>query len=194
MQPPAGAPPRVLSQQDFLARVQYVRDQVRSLTADIDQIATLHQRALNSTDPQAGRDLDNLVSATQLRNTEIRDQIRQLETDLNKTPDGSRGTKRSQLESVRSLFKGELDKYQGVERDYQRRYRDQIARQYRIANPDASEQEVQDAAYQDWGNEGVFQQAVCFLFFSRMSCHVVFISCRLRPCPRCSAQVEKNLR
>jgi syntaxin 1B/2/3 len=154
------APPRTLSQQDFLSRVSYTREQILGLTQDIEQIGMLHQRALSSTDPNASRDLDGLVSSTQIRNGEIKDSIKSLEADLAKTSDGTRSVKKTQLESLKNLFKQELEKYQHLERDYERRYRDQIARQYRIVNPDASEEEVQEASQADWGNEGVFQTAV----------------------------------
>ncbi|EKJ76694.1 SYN2 [Fusarium pseudograminearum CS3096] len=149
-----------LSQQEFLNRVQRLRDEIKGLTTDIDHIGVLHSRTLGSTDGSANHELEQYVSQTQIRNTAIKDGIKGLERDLAKTNDSSRTTKNTQLQSLRTFFKSELDKYQSVERDYQQRYRDQIARQYRIVNPDASEEEVQEAANADWGNEGVFQTAL----------------------------------
>ncbi|KAF4455653.1 hypothetical protein F53441_2053 [Fusarium austroafricanum] len=149
-----------LSQQEFLNRVQKLRDEIKGLTNDVDYIGQLHQRTLSSTDGSANHDLEQYVSQTQIRNTAIKDGIKGLERDLAKTNDSSRTTKNTQLQSLKTFFKSELDKYQSIERDYQQRYRDQIARQYRIVNPDASEQEVQEAANADWGNEGVFQTAL----------------------------------
>lgn len=152
----------VLSQQDFLNRVQSLRDEIKGLTNDVDYIGQLHQRTLSSTDGgQTQAQLEQYVSQTQIRNTAIKDGIKGLERDLAKTSDASRNTKNTQLQSLRTFFKAELDKYQSIERDYQQRYRDQIARQYRIVNPDASEDEVREATEADWGNEGVFQAAVC---------------------------------
>lgn len=156
------APAAVLSQQDFLSRVQSLRDDIKGLTNDVDYIGQLHQRTLSSTDGgQTQAQLEQYVSQTQIRNTAIKDGIKGLERDLAKTTDASRNTKNTQLQSLRTFFKAELDKYQSIERDYQQRYREQIARQYRIVNPDASEAEVQEATEADWGNEGVFQAAVC---------------------------------
>lgn len=149
-----------LSQQEFLSRVQDLRNEIKNLTNDIDYIGQLHQRTLGSTDGAAKEQLEQYVSQTQVRNTAIKDGIKGLERDLSKTTDGSRNTKSTQLQSLKTFFKSELDKYQSVERDYQQRYRDQIARQYRIVNPEATEDEVQQASEADWGNEGVFQTAV----------------------------------
>ncbi|KAF4595093.1 hypothetical protein GQ602_000706 [Ophiocordyceps camponoti-floridani] len=150
----------VLSQQAFLDRVQNLRDDIRQLTSDVDHIGQLHHRCLASTDGSAQQQLEQAVVQTQIRNTAIKDGIKGLERDLSRTSDASRVIKRTQLQSLRTFFKAELDKYQAVERDYQIRYREQIARQYRIVNPEASEDEVRQAAEADWGNEGVFQTAL----------------------------------
>jgi len=152
--------PIVMSQQDFLQRVQYLRSEIQGLTSDIENIAQLHQRSLSSPDNSASYQLEQVVSATQLRNTAVKDGIKALEKDLAKTRDGSRATKTAQLNSLKNTFKSELTKYQQIEQDYQRRYRDQIARQFRIVHPDATEAEVEEATQMDWGNEGVFQEAL----------------------------------
>ena len=155
----------VLSLQDFLSRVQSLRDDIKALTVDIDHIGQLHHRTLSSADStgQAQAQLESYVSQTQVRNTAIKDGIKSLERDHAKTTDSSRTTKATQLESLRTFFKAELDKYQSIERDYRQRYQEQIARQYRVVNPQASDAEVQEATEADWGNEGVFQAAVRIL-------------------------------
>ncbi|KAK3185769.1 hypothetical protein K4F52_005425 [Lecanicillium sp. MT-2017a] len=152
--------PTSLSQNEFLGRVQDLRDEIRRLTGDIDTIGQLHQRSLGAADGQANQQLEQYVSQTQIRNTAIKDRIKGLERDLARTTDNTRNTKSTQLQSLKTFFKSELDKYQSIERDYQQKYREQIARQYRIVNPDASEEEVRQASETDWGNEGVFQTAL----------------------------------
>ncbi|KND87063.1 Syntaxin-like protein psy1 [Tolypocladium ophioglossoides CBS 100239] len=149
-----------LSQADFLSRIQSLRDEIKGLTNDVDYIGQLHQRTLSSTDGQARQQLDHYVEQTQIRNTAIKDGIKGLERDYNETTGNLRVTKQTQLQSLKTFFKSELDKFQSIERDYQQKYREQISRQYRIVNPDATEDEVQEAAQADWGNEGVFQTAL----------------------------------
>ncbi|KYK58330.1 ssoi [Drechmeria coniospora] len=151
-----------LSQQDFLARVGELRNDIKSLTNQIEHIGQLHQRALSGTDGRAKQELDGVVADTQMRNEGIKNGIKSLDRDLanTSTSDGSRNTKKTQLQSLRTFFKSELDKYQSIERDYQHKYREQIARQYRIVNPEATEEEVHQATEADWGNEGVFQTAL----------------------------------
>lgn len=149
-----------LTQKEFLDRVQGLRDDIKGLTNDIDYIGQLHQRTLSSTDGRGKQELEQFVTQTQVRNTAIKDGVKSLERDLARTTDTSRTTKSTQLQSLKTFFQSELRKYESIERDYREKYREQIARQYRIVNPDASEQEVRDAANADWGNEGVFQTAV----------------------------------
>ncbi|KAL1874405.1 hypothetical protein VTK73DRAFT_331 [Phialemonium thermophilum] len=149
-----------LSQQDFLARVAHIRNEIDALSSDVQQIASLHQRSLATGDTNVARQLETLVSQTQLRNTSIRDQIRSLKQDVERTTDASRGLKSRQFDALHSDFKKKLQAYLQEEQQYRESYREQISRQYRIVNPDASEEEVRHAADQDWGNEGIFQTAL----------------------------------
>lgn len=150
----------VLSQQDFLARVSNVRNEIQSLTGDVHQIATLHQRALTSSDGSSQHQLENLVAQTQLKNTSIRDQIRALKVDTERTTDNTHNLKKRQFDSLNNDFKKQINNFLQEEQQYKERYREQISRQYRIVNPDATEAEVQQAADADWGNEGIFQTAL----------------------------------
>jgi syntaxin 1B/2/3 len=154
--------PQVLSQQDFLKKVAYVRDNdMRTLQHDIDRVGELHARALDGSDPNAQRQLDALVNETQLKNTRIRDQLRTLKNDVEKTTDpGARGLKARQFKVLNDEFKKQVEGYLQKEQQYKENYRRQIARQYRIVNPEASDDEVRQAADADWGNEGIFQTAV----------------------------------
>jgi syntaxin 1B/2/3 len=145
----------VLPTHQFLARVDNVRNEINVLTSNISQIAVLHQRALTRTEPDIA--LEHLVSRTQVLNASIRDQIKFLEQDAARS---SNSTKITQVNALKSDFKAQLSAYQHEEVEYKKRFQEQIARQYRIVNPRASEIEVREAAQADWGNEGVFQTAV----------------------------------
>lgn len=81
-----------------------------------------------------------------------------------KTQDGTKSVKARQAKQLKSEFEKSLKDYQQEEVAYRQRYREQIARQYRIVNPVASEAEVNEASELDWGSEGVFQTAVSAMF------------------------------
>lgn len=156
----APQPSATLSQQDFLDRVNYAKQQIQELNANIQSISALHQRALSAPDNSSSAQLEGLVTQTQLKNTQIRDQIKFLEADTLKTHDGTKGVKARQAKNVKNEFEKALKEYQQEELESRKKYRDQIARQYRIVNPEATEAEVEEASEMDWGSEGVFQTAL----------------------------------
>lgn len=153
------AAPTVLSNQDFLSRVEAAKADIRQLTQYISEIAAAHQRTLNSPDSSANKALESIVTQTQVLNTSIKDQIKFLETDAARSGRNN-NIKNSQVGQLKASFKKQLEEYRNEEASYERRYREQIARQYRIVNPEATDAEVQEASNADWGNEGVFQTAV----------------------------------
>jgi len=157
---PSGPSHHVLSQQNFLERVDFAKSEIRTLSANISSIATLHQRALSSPDSTSSASLEDLVTQTQLKNTQIRDQIKYLELDAVKTTDSTKSIKSIQANKLKAEFEKSLQDYRNEELNYRQQYRQQIARQYRIVNPDASEAEVEEASQLDWGSEGVFQTAL----------------------------------
>jgi syntaxin 1B/2/3 len=147
-----------MSQQDFLARIDGTKSRINQLSNNIAEIASIHQRMLSSAENRSTAQLESIVSETQIRNTQIKDEIKFLERDATREPTNS--FKKTQVESLKRTFKKQLEDFQKEESDYSKRYREAISRQYRIVNPDATEQEVQEAANADWGDEGIFQQAV----------------------------------
>lgn len=147
-----------LSQSDFFARVEGAKTRITQLSSQIQEIASIHQRLLSSPDSRASNQLESIISDTQIRNTQIKDEIKFLEKDA--VRDSGNSSKRTQVESLKRTFRTQLEDFNKEESDYAKRYREAIARQYRIVNPDATEQEINEAANADWGDEGIFQQAV----------------------------------
>ncbi|KAI1823410.1 t-SNARE [Xylaria intraflava] len=159
--PQQPAASQTLSQQDFLGRVDFLRSEIGTLTNNVQTIAALHQRSFAEADGGVNaQQLERIVAETQNLNGGIRDQLKFLANDANRTVDGSRAVKERQVNTIKAHFERELRSYQEEESSFRTRYRDQIARQYRIVNPDATEAEVEEATQADWGNEGVFQTAL----------------------------------
>ena len=151
-----GAQP--LSRDDFFARIEGAKERIGQLTSDIQAIANIHQRMLSSPDSRSSAELEAVVTNTQIRNTQIKDEIKFLERDAVRDPNDR--TKKSQVEALKRTFKSQLEDFQKEEADYSKRYREAIGRQYRIINPDATDAEVEEVANADLGDEGIFTQAV----------------------------------
>jgi syntaxin 1B/2/3 len=160
---PYGAPPPVhqatpISRDDYLQRIEGAKSRIGQLASNITEIASIHQRMLGSPDNRSSAQLEAVVANTQTLNTGIKDEIKFLEREAAREP--SNPFKRTQVEALKRSFTTQLKDFEKEEADYSRRYREAIARQYRIINPEATEAEVTEAANADWGNEGIFQQAV----------------------------------
>ncbi|KAF2028790.1 t-SNARE [Setomelanomma holmii] len=151
-----GAQP--LSRDDYLQRIEGTKTRIGQLTSDIQSIATIHQRMLSSPDNRSSSELESIVTQTQIRNTQIKDEIKFLEKDAARDPNNT--FKRQQVNSLKNTFKTQLEEFQREEAEYSKRYREAIGRQYRIINPEATEAEVNEAANSDWGDEGIFTQAL----------------------------------
>ena len=157
--------PRLMPQAEFLARVEGCQQRIRELSNNISSISALHQRMLSETDSSAtSQQLEQLVSKTSVLNTSIKDEIRKLETDAAR--DRGNKVKSSQVRQLKEAFQTQLQNYEDIERNYRQRYREQIKRQYKIVNPEATEDEVNQVADADWSNEGVFQTAVSHVTLS----------------------------
>ncbi|KAK3681914.1 hypothetical protein LTR37_020757 [Vermiconidia calcicola] len=150
--------PSVMSNSDFLSRVEAVKADIRTLTTHVGQIASAHQRTLSSPEGGSSERLESMITQTQVLNTSIKDQIKFLETDAARSRDNQ--VKNTQINQLKTSFSKQLQEYRQEEANYEKRYREQIARQFRIVNPEATDAEVQEAANADWGNEGVFQTAL----------------------------------
>jgi syntaxin 1B/2/3 len=152
--------------QEFLSRISNVRETTRVLSSTVKTISTLQQRALDVAEPTPDPALAALIDQARGYIASVRDAIRFLVRDISITksvPGASKtlvDTKQGQLNAAKSSFEKEVQAFLQAEAGFQARYRDQIARQYRIVRPDASEAEVQAAVTADWSDQGVFQQAL----------------------------------
>ena len=155
-------PGEIDSQQEFFREVNELREGIDQVKANITRIESLHQRSLTdideSTSSQTQHQLDSLVADTSALNKALANRIRRLKgkaiTDPSKAP---------QVNNLDRSFKDALRKYQSVEATFQKRAREQMARQYRIVRPDATEQEVEEACNDGQGQQ-IFSQAVSFNF------------------------------
>ncbi|KAL5604764.1 uncharacterized protein BROUX77_004950 [Berkeleyomyces rouxiae] len=158
---PQSQPSGPLDRSTFLNEASTLRTNIQSLNTDIDNIVALHQRALASTDTNASAAVDSAVSEAQDKAIQLKNHLAQLDEDISRTPTSSAAqAKTGQYNTLKKQLQDTVQRLMQTEAEYSRKYREQIARQYRVANPEATEEEVQAATEQDWSNEGVFQTAL----------------------------------
>ncbi len=156
---------RLPDQSPFLKEVDKIDRLLEQLPKSIERIRGFHREAVNSADPNPPAGLESTVADTQTLNTTIRNNIKYLEADAAKS--GNEPTKTTQVKRLKRKFQALLQEYQDEERKYRAECVNQIKRQYQIVYPNATDAEAEEAAQQDWGNEGVFQAAVSFSFFNK---------------------------
>ncbi|OBT71174.1 hypothetical protein VF21_10092 [Pseudogymnoascus sp. 05NY08] len=132
---------------------------IDSIERNLETIRMLQQRALNDTDSSqqspTNSQLDSMSSETM---TMYRSYAARIKT-LKQQPESGSPKNAPQLGKVDRKLKVAINQYQNVESDFRKKLQAQMARQYRIVRPDASDAEVRKAV-EDPSNQQVFSQAL----------------------------------
>jgi len=107
--------------------------------------------------------VDQLNSEAKITREQCKNQIKQ----LFKMAKGDRARK-AQVETAKTRFTGLLNEHQVVEKEFRKKVKDRVERQYRIVNPQATEEEVRQVTESD--NPQVFSQAVSALIWAQDQC------------------------
>ncbi|KAI9743660.1 MAG: Plasma membrane t-SNARE, secretory vesicle fusion [Claussenomyces sp. TS43310] len=132
---------------------------IDSIQTNLEQVRMLQDRSLNDPDSSlsssTNRKLDSMSSETMTLYREFAARIKRIK----QMPESRSPKNAPQLGKVDRKLKKAINEYQQIESAYRRKMEDQMARQYRIVRPEASESEVRDAVA-DTSNQQVFSQAL----------------------------------
>lgn len=132
---------------------------VDKIERNLEQLRMLQQRTLDDADSSssssANQQLDSLSSETMSMYRDLTERVRTVKSN----PDSRTPKNNPQVGRVDRRLKQAIQQYQQVESQFRKKTQDQMARQYRIVRPDASEQEVR-AAVEDTSNNQIFSQAL----------------------------------
>jgi len=144
-------------QHGFFDEVDSVKRTLMQFDDNIERIEGLQRRSLGVSRQDEiemlQQRLDSVRSENRQLGEDLRDRIKRLESQSFHDH-----TKSAQSQNLKQQFMGLLRKYQSLEAAYDKRFREVTARQYRIIEPEATEQEVQAAI--DDSNGQVFSQAL----------------------------------
>ncbi|KAJ8115716.1 hypothetical protein ONZ43_g4605 [Nemania bipapillata] len=131
---------------------------IDTIDRNLEQLRMLQQRSLDDADSSASsntnRQLDQLSSETMAQYRSLTERVRQLKSK----PENQQRFSQ-QVRRVDTRLKDAIRAYQQVESSFRKKTEEQMARQYRIVRPDATEAEVR-AAVEDQTGGQVFQQAL----------------------------------
>ncbi|KAH8114487.1 syntaxin [Phellopilus nigrolimitatus] len=143
----------------FYNEIGEIQDEIRKFNANIDQISRLHSQMLDAVDVNNSRSsgqLERMVEETRSLSAGMKKRIQVLQSQPVDARTGN--MRRPQIELVRSKFMDAIQKYQFEEKSFRDKHKDRLARQYKIANPNASPEEVNEIVNSDQ-NVQVFAQA-----------------------------------
>lgn len=131
-------------------------DQIKS---NLSSLSMMQQRALDDPDSSAqsstNRQLDAISSETMTMYRNFAGRIRAVKSQ----PDSGSPKNAPQVGKVDRKLKAAIQEYQALDSSFRKKLQEQMARQYRIVRPEASEQEVREAV-EDTSNQQVFSQAL----------------------------------
>ncbi|KAG2216951.1 hypothetical protein INT45_001422 [Circinella minor] len=141
-------PPNIQNMDGFFQEVDSLKNDISTVSDNVDRIERLHTSALVSFNEQQSRqiskDLAQIKRQTQAQNIELKDRIKALEASNARLPRDSSDAqiRSSQSTALRKRFLETIQRYQDVERTYEQKYRQRVERQIRIVKPDATQDEV----------------------------------------------------
>jgi len=142
---------------DFFTEVNEIDSDLDLMKRNTQNIRNIHQRSLRDIDAQAiettQEELRLLTEDASASNRALSMKIRILKGKVRGDPG-----KQAQADRVEKNYKSALIEYQKVVLDFQERVQNQIKRQVKIVNPDATEEEL-EIACQD-GQAQIFSQAI----------------------------------
>lgn len=151
-----------MAQSDPNAILNECRDIDRGIDTveqNLEQLRMIQQRTLDDADSsassQANRQLENLSAETMALYRSLTERVRLVKSN----PESQSPKNNPQVSRVDRRLKQAITQYQQVESQFRKRTQDQIARQYRIVNPNATEDEIR-AAVEDPSGGQVFSQAL----------------------------------
>ncbi|KAK7914252.1 t-SNARE [Apiospora marii] len=135
-----------------------INNGIDKIEANLRQMAMLQQRSLSDADTSSGshtnRELDSLSTDTMAQYRSLTERVRMAKSN----PESKSAKNNPQVTKTDRRLKSAINAYQTNESEFRKKTQDQVARQYRIVNPEASEGEIREAVQDSSGQ--IFQQAM----------------------------------
>ncbi|KAJ3188312.1 Plasma membrane t-SNARE, secretory vesicle fusion [Gaertneriomyces sp. JEL0708] len=144
----------------FFGEVEQIQQGIARIQADVRTIDELHRRALQATSPdeqaRITRQLDEQQDATNDLIQSLRSSLKIMAKSTKTAPTADRNIRQQQQSGLAQRLMDVAREYQDVQQRSKQRYRQNMERQIRIARPDATREEVEQAVDSNGGS--VFSQ------------------------------------
>ena len=132
---------------------------IDQIDQNLNQLRMLQDRSLNEADASGSstsKQLDSLASDTMALYRQLTERVRQVKSQR----EAQQAKNAPQVGRVDRRLKQAIQSYQQVESTFRKKTQDQMARQYKIVRPDASESEVRAVVEDTAAGSQMFQQAM----------------------------------
>ncbi|KAF3915868.1 Syntaxin-2 [Arthrobotrys entomopaga] len=136
-------PQQAHNPQAFFGEIAEIRQKNSDLNDSISKLENLHHVSLNRVDesPDDAQDIETTTAEITAANNDLAQRIRMLKSKNVNDPD-----KFNQCGVLQRSFEATLNRYRQVEVSYQGKIGERQRRQFKIANPDATEEELRAIA------------------------------------------------
>ncbi|KAK4512141.1 uncharacterized protein ATC70_013384 [Mucor velutinosus] len=150
----------ITSVQGFLDEVSHVKESISQINYNVNTIRSYQSSMLQTADAgelaRNRQQVDNLTSETQNIMTHVKQKLKEIEPTARHTDLAMR---KNAFSSVTKSFMDAIEKHRRVALEFQKEEGQQLERQIKIANPNATPQEIQQAiASAEQGGGAVFAQ------------------------------------
>jgi len=151
---------------DFFEDVNAIKNGMSLIRKNIRAIEETYGQSLVAVGLEQGskssEDLEKLIDATNLAATDVRNRLKQMDTDIKKE-EKEKGTAQARIRTnmhgtLTRKFLDLMAEYQEVQTKFKNKFRERVERQYRIVKPEATQEEIDDAL--DSGNTQVFAKEI----------------------------------
>lgn len=147
------------SLEGFLNDVEKIKEQIDDVQSNTKELKELHRKALNETNSKQVEVLKLQSESLTEKNDQLVQKCRIAIKELSKYPLESKSDKKTQANQEKSLANKLINvakEYQSVQQTAKDAFKKQMKRQYQIARPDATEDEIEQAI--DNNNGAIFAQ------------------------------------
>ncbi|KAI9030720.1 t-SNARE [Phycomyces nitens] len=140
-------PADISTMSGFFDEIERLKNEVIIVSNNVDEIDQLHNNSIASYNERQLKEisehLQSIKNHTQKLNLDIKNRIKAIETkNAQITNSSDAQIRRSQTSALRKRFIDTIQRYQDLERSYEKKYRQRIERQIRIVKPEATSDEV----------------------------------------------------
>ncbi|KAI9469029.1 MAG: t-SNARE [Benjaminiella poitrasii] len=140
----------------FFKNVEDIKWYIAKINENVTEIESLHTASLSSMNGErvngVNQTLEQLVAQTSQLNKETKERIKELEMSnakLRSNHPSDLQMRQTQLQALRKKFIETIQRYQDIERTFEKKQRQRIERQILIVKPDASPHEIESVIDSD---------------------------------------------